>query len=156
MYSAYNPNPMGARVGDCTVRAISRATGEGWDTVYCGLCVEGLRLCDMPTANHVWGAYLRRLALCHRRGRFFFYFVVGRAPKEIIKRYTKYIGKFAKCVNVRLCSIRFPFINRYIRYPAHFADLFLCIAVFLPQLFNPISYHVTLRTNYTAKTIIIK
>ena len=51
MYSAYNPNPMGARVGDCTVRAISRATGEGWDTVYCGLCVEGLRLCDMPTAN---------------------------------------------------------------------------------------------------------
>ena len=60
MYSAYNPNPIGARVGDCTVRAISRATGEGWDTVYCGLCVEGLRLCDMPTANHVWGAYLRR------------------------------------------------------------------------------------------------
>ena len=59
MYSAYNPNPMGARVGDCTVRAISRATGESWDTVYCGLCVEGLRLCDMPTANHVWGAYLR-------------------------------------------------------------------------------------------------
>ena len=60
MYSAYNPNPMGARVGDCTVRAISRATGERWDTVYCGLCVEGLRLCDMPTANHVWGADLRR------------------------------------------------------------------------------------------------
>ena len=60
MYSTYNPNPMGARVGDCTVRAISRATGESWDTVYCGLCVEGLRLCDMPTANHVWGAYLRR------------------------------------------------------------------------------------------------
>lgn len=60
MYSAYNPNPMGARVGDCTVRAISRATGESWDAVYCGLCVEGLRLCDMPTANHVWGAYLRR------------------------------------------------------------------------------------------------
>lgn len=60
MYSAYNPNPVGERVGDCTVRAISRATGESWDTVYCGLCVEGLRLCDMPTANHVWGAYLRR------------------------------------------------------------------------------------------------
>lgn len=75
MYSAYNPNPMGARVGDCTVRAISRATGESWDAVYCGLCVEGLRLCDMPTANHVWGAYLRRLrfrpvlpAACVRAG----------------------------------------------------------------------------------------
>ena len=131
MYSAYNPNPMGARVGDCTVRAISLVP-----------CREAER--------HL------RLALCHRRGRFFFYFVVGRAPKKIIKRYTKYIGKFAKCVNVRLCSIRFPFINRYIRYPAHFADLFLSVAVFLPQLFNPISYHVTLRTNYTAKTIMIK
>lgn len=59
MYRAYNPNPSGARVGDCTVRAICRATGEEWDTVYCGLCIEGLRLNDMPTANHVWGAYLR-------------------------------------------------------------------------------------------------
>lgn len=60
MYSQYNPNPIGARVGDCTIRAISRATGETWERVYCGLCAEGLRLCDMPSANAVWGAYLRR------------------------------------------------------------------------------------------------
>lgn len=60
MYNAYNPNPAGIRVGDCTVRALCRATGESWDSVYCGLCVEGMRLCDMPSSNQVWGAYLRR------------------------------------------------------------------------------------------------
>ena len=27
-YRAYNPNPDGKRVGDCTVRAISAATGK--------------------------------------------------------------------------------------------------------------------------------
>lgn len=61
MYSEFNPNPSGARVGDCTVRAICKATGKTWEQVYCGLCVEGMRLGDMPSANQVWGAYLRRL-----------------------------------------------------------------------------------------------
>lgn len=60
MYSAYNPNPIGARVGDCTVRAIAKATGQNWKRVYMGLCVDGFSLGDMPSANHVWGAYLRR------------------------------------------------------------------------------------------------
>lgn len=60
MYRHYNPNPTGARVGDCTVRAISKAIGEDWARTFCGLCAEGMRLCDMPSANHVWGAYLRR------------------------------------------------------------------------------------------------
>lgn len=60
VFMAYNPNPAGARVGDCTVRAVSKATGEDWARTFCGLCAEGMRLCDMPSANHVWGAYLRR------------------------------------------------------------------------------------------------
>lgn len=60
MYRQYNPNPAGARVGDCVVRAISRATGQTWEQTLCGLCVEALHQCDMPSANHVWGAYLRR------------------------------------------------------------------------------------------------
>ena len=49
-----------ARVGDCVVRAISRATGRTWEQTLCDLCVEALQQCDMPSANHVWGAYLRR------------------------------------------------------------------------------------------------
>lgn len=59
-YRAYNPNPDGKRVGDCTVRAISAATGKSWEDVYTGLAVEGFTLHDMPSANRVWGSYLRR------------------------------------------------------------------------------------------------
>lgn len=33
----YNPNPHGNNVGDCTVRAISKALGQDWDTTYAGL-----------------------------------------------------------------------------------------------------------------------
>lgn len=55
----YNANPAGRQVGDCTVRAISKATGREWEKTYSGLAVQGLMLADMPSANHVWGAYLK-------------------------------------------------------------------------------------------------
>lgn len=56
----YNPNPAGKQVGDCPVRAIAKATGQNWDETYTGLCVQGLAMGDMPSANSVWGAYLRQ------------------------------------------------------------------------------------------------
>lgn len=59
MYVNYNPNPEGKRTIDCTVRAITKATGEGWDEVFIGLCLQGLVMGDMPNKNSVWGAYLR-------------------------------------------------------------------------------------------------
>lgn len=55
----YNPNPSKSRVGDCTVRAICKATGQEWNKVYCSLAAYGLYAKDMPSANHVWGKYLR-------------------------------------------------------------------------------------------------
>ena len=58
-YTHYNANPRHKRVGDCTIRAISTALGEPWEDVYMDIAREGLRLNDMPDANHVWGAYLR-------------------------------------------------------------------------------------------------
>lgn len=58
MYKRYNPNPIAARVGDCTVRAISKATGQSWQYTYVQLCLYGLLMSDMPSANSVWGAYL--------------------------------------------------------------------------------------------------
>ena len=58
MYREYNPNPQGKRIGDCVVRAISRAIGRAWKETYAGICVQGYELCDMPSANRVWGAYL--------------------------------------------------------------------------------------------------
>lgn len=59
-WKPYNPNPVKNRVGDCTVRAISKALDQDWETTYAGLTAYGFMLSDMPSANHVWGAYLRR------------------------------------------------------------------------------------------------
>ena len=59
-FSYFNPNPTGQKVGDCTVRAIAKATGKSWDDVYTGLCLQGLIMGDLPSANSVWSAYLRQ------------------------------------------------------------------------------------------------
>lgn len=61
MYRYYNTNPMGRNVGDCVVRAVSKATGQGWGETYLALCVQGYMDGDLPSANAVWGAYLRTL-----------------------------------------------------------------------------------------------
>lgn len=59
MYQRYNPNPETARVGDCTVRALCKALSKDWYEVYINLCLYGLVYADMPSANNVWGAYLK-------------------------------------------------------------------------------------------------
>ena len=60
MYKKYNANPESKRVGDCTVRALSKALGQEWEKTFTELAFEGFLMCDMPSANHVWGAYLKR------------------------------------------------------------------------------------------------
>lgn len=59
-YVFYNPNPSNKRVGDCAVRAVSKATGQNWPNTYISLCSEGLALRDMPSANYVWGMFLKK------------------------------------------------------------------------------------------------
>ena len=54
-----NINPDGLRVGDCTVRAIAEALGQSWEQTYIDLALQGLIMKDMPSADHVWGEYLR-------------------------------------------------------------------------------------------------
>lgn len=61
MYSYYNGNPRGKNVGDCTVRAISKATGMDWGATYLALAIEGYLDGDMPSANACWGRYLRSI-----------------------------------------------------------------------------------------------
>ena len=56
----YNVNPINNRVGDCVVRAISKALKQDWEKTYTELCVEGFLMCDMPSANSVWHVYLTR------------------------------------------------------------------------------------------------
>lgn len=60
MFIEWNENPTGRKRGDCTVRALATAIGKDWDTVFLGLALVGFVLHDMPSANRVWGAYLRR------------------------------------------------------------------------------------------------
>jgi len=58
MFKRYNPNPCGKKVGDCVIRAISKAAKQDWYTTYTELALYGLKCCDMPSSNSVWGKYL--------------------------------------------------------------------------------------------------
>ena len=60
MWQYINKNPMGRSVGDCTVRAISTATNSGWMETYLDLCLFGLLMADMPSANAITAAYLKK------------------------------------------------------------------------------------------------
>ena len=60
MYTYYNPNPKQKRVGDCVIRAICKATDQSWEDVYTQLCLQGLKMSDMPSSNPVWGSYLKQ------------------------------------------------------------------------------------------------
>lgn len=55
----YNPNPLGKSVGDCVIRALTKALNFTWEQVYSDLTTWGYAMADMPSSNAVWGAYLR-------------------------------------------------------------------------------------------------
>jgi hypothetical protein len=57
----FNPNPRGYKTGDCVIRAICAVTGQTWEETYTGAALQGYVLSDMPSANHVWRAYLKSL-----------------------------------------------------------------------------------------------
>lgn len=60
MYVYYNPNPVGREsVGDCSVRAISKALDISWEDAYAKLGVNAFRMGDMPSSNSVISAVLR-------------------------------------------------------------------------------------------------
>lgn len=59
-YIYFNPNPLGKRVGDCVIRAVAKLTAQSWGKVYYGIAQAGFELCDMPSSNAVWAAYLKR------------------------------------------------------------------------------------------------
>ena len=59
MYSYYNPNPKANRVGDCVIRAISKALNQSWEDTYIDLTIQGYIMGDLLSSNGVWGAYLK-------------------------------------------------------------------------------------------------
>ena len=60
MFKNINVNPIHKRTDDCTIRAIATVLDKPWEEVYADICVEGLKYFDMPSANHVWGSYLKK------------------------------------------------------------------------------------------------
>lgn len=54
----YNPNPLKKETGDCVVRAICKATGKDWDTVYMEIGKLGFEMKEPPNYRSVWKKYL--------------------------------------------------------------------------------------------------
>ena len=59
MYKYYNPNPAGRVVGDCAVRAVSKALGITWEEAFDKLATAAYKMADLPNSDSVWGAVLR-------------------------------------------------------------------------------------------------
>lgn len=61
MYVQENVNPHRKLVGDCVIRAISKAEDQDWDDTFLDLMIKSFMLKDIPSSNNVWGAFLRDL-----------------------------------------------------------------------------------------------
>lgn len=59
MYSYYNANPYKIRVGDCVIRAISKALNQSWEDTFIDLTIQAYLMGDLLSSNAVWHAYLR-------------------------------------------------------------------------------------------------
>lgn len=61
MYVHANPNPNGAYVEDCVIRAISIATDRSWDETAIYLFLQAFIMKNMPSVNKVWGTFLNSI-----------------------------------------------------------------------------------------------
>ena len=59
IFEEYNPNPVGRKVGDCAIRAISKALGIDWETAFILITINAYQMGDMPSSDSVWGSVLR-------------------------------------------------------------------------------------------------
>lgn len=57
----HNANPKHRATGDCVVRAVSVATGLGWDDTLMALTEVSLKLKVMPNSKDCFGKYLQGL-----------------------------------------------------------------------------------------------
>ena len=58
-YIYVNPNPKGAHIGDCVIRAIAIANEMTWNQTYNTLADYGFKMKNMPNADSVWGKVLK-------------------------------------------------------------------------------------------------
>lgn len=60
MWKLFNNNPTGRTVGDCAVRAVSKALDISWEAAYIMIASNGFSMGDMPSSDSVWGSVLRQ------------------------------------------------------------------------------------------------
>ena len=60
MWIEFNNNPVGRKVGDCAVRAVSKALDMGWEAAYIALVINGMQMGDLPNSDAVSGSVLRQ------------------------------------------------------------------------------------------------
>ena len=60
MYQYYNPNPTERNVGDCAIRALTKALDISWEQAYKLATDMGYDMGDMPSSDAVWGAVLKQ------------------------------------------------------------------------------------------------
>lgn len=58
VWEKFNNNPAGRSVGDCAIRAISKALDVDWRTAFAMIVVNAYQMADMPSSNSVWGSVL--------------------------------------------------------------------------------------------------
>lgn len=56
----YQPSPTGRNVGDCSVRAVSKALGVDWEKAFALIAVNAFEMGDVISANAAWGSVLRQ------------------------------------------------------------------------------------------------
>ena len=71
MFKFYNANPLGRKINDCTVRAISTASGKTWDKVYLELSEYARQQCNMIDDVEYIDSYLREnyFEVCGCKGK---------------------------------------------------------------------------------------
>lgn len=62
LWEKFNPNPAGRSVGDCAVRAVSKALGVSWEKAFALIVANAYQMADMPSSNSVWGSVFGCLA----------------------------------------------------------------------------------------------
>lgn len=58
-WQKFNPNPLERSVGDCSIRAVSKALNIDWNTAFALIVVRAFSMKDMPSSNSVWGSVLK-------------------------------------------------------------------------------------------------
>lgn len=59
-WKEWNPNPLERVVGDCVIRALSKALNTDWESAFVKVSANAYEMADMPSSDSVWASVLRQ------------------------------------------------------------------------------------------------